>query len=270
MVRTLRSPKLQKHHRQLLAVKIALTILFVSALIAGPVFLSRANFLTVQTVSVTGNSVVQSSDVEAVVKKELEGNYLHLFSRGNIVLYPKSKIRSAIAEKFSRIESFDIKSTSLTSIAVHIVERKPKSLWCESLQENDARCYFIDDTGLIFDVAPKFSPDVYFVYTGGVGGEPIGSRYANEESFVKLKTIISGIQALSLEPSVLSSISDTSYEVILKKGGSIFFSLEDDGSKILSNLESVLSDQALSVFAGGSLTVSSLDLRYGNKIIIKK
>jgi POTRA domain, FtsQ-type len=270
MVRTLRSPKLQKHHRQLLAVKIILAIVLAGAIIAVPVFLSRAQFLRVQTITVTGNSIIQSADIESLVRDSLAGNYWYLFPKANIALYPKDQVRKEIASKFSRIESFDIKRASLTSIAIHIVERKPESLWCEDAQENGVRCYFIDDTGLIFDEAPKFSPDVYFVYTGAVIGEPVGARYLNEESFSKLKTIIKGMQTLSLEPSVLDSISDNSYEVILKKGGSIFFSLEDDGSKILSNLESVLSDQALSVFAGGRLTVSSLDLRYGNKIIIKK
>lgn len=269
MVRTIRSPKLQKHHHQLLALKIVLSLLLVGALLALPVFLSRAKFLTIQTISVSGNSVVQSSEIESVVRDELQGNYLHLFSKANIALYPKSKIKTAISEKFSRIQSFEVRSTSLTSISIIITERKPESLWCKDMQ-GETGCYFIDSKGLVFDEAPKFSPDVYFVYTGGIQGEPIGARYGTEESFAKLKLVVAGVRDLNLEPVAVDSISDNSYAIHLKRGGVIYFSLHDDSEKIISNLESVLSDPTISVFQNGVLTVSSLDLRYGNKVILKK
>ncbi len=269
MVRTIRSPKLQKHHRQLLALKIFLSIILFCAVFAVPVFLSRAKFLTISSIVVSGNSVIQSSEVESVVKSELEGNYFHLFSKANITLYPKSKIKTAITEKFSRIQSFTVTTKSLTSIAITIVERKPESLWCKNREVN-RECFFTDSTGLIFDSAPKFSPDVYFEYTGGVPGEPIGARYGTEASFTKLKSVVAGIRSLDLEPVSVDSISDNSYAVYLKRGGVLYISLQDESEKIISNLESVLSDPTLSIFQNGALTVSSLDLRYGNKVIVKK
>lgn len=268
MVRTLRSPKLQKKYRFLLAAKTILIIIAIVAIVGLPALLSRANFLKIQSISVSGNSVLDSSEINKNIESEIQGNYFYIFSKSNIFLFPKNKVEKIIMANFSRAESVYIKRGSLTSIAVAIEERKPKDLWCDAGEP--PVCYFLDTEGYIFDTAPEFSSDVYTVYTGQVTGNPIGSRYGSKEDFASIQLLLKGMSDLGLSVNAVNFIHDKSYEALLKSGGSILFSLEGDPAKVISNLESLLNDSALSLLQDGVLTVNTLDLRYGNKIIIKK
>ena len=107
------------------------------------------------------------------------------------------------------------------------------------------------------------------MYTGNISGDPIGQYFLEPEQFNKLRVFIDGVKNLGLQPVALSTISDNSYQIHDKNSGVIIVSLEDT-EKTLSNLESIISDTTLGVLKDGNLQVRSLDLRYGNKIILKK
>ena len=54
------------------------------------------------------------------------------------------------------------------------------------------------------------------------------------------------------------------------EGGAIIFSESQNFGDAITNLSSVLADSSLDVFADGELQAESLDLRFGNKVIIKR
>ncbi len=270
MVKTLRSPKLQKKHNLLLALNISLIILTVVFLIGAPAFLTHAKFMSIERVDVKGSSVVSSIDIERIVRDHIGGNYLKIFSKGNILLYPKKEISQSIERAFGRLSGVSITTTSLTSVSVSVSERKPSALWCKTDAGKKAGCYFLDTKGLIFDTAPDFSPNVYFIYFGNIEGDPIGKVFTDPDSFSKISSLIAGMKDQNLNPISISLVEGDSYQATLKSGGEIVFSLKDSPEKILSNLESVLSDPTLRIMQNGVFSAKSLDLRYGNKVIIKK
>jgi len=268
MVRSLRSSKLQKKHRRQLILKISLVLIGVTILIAGPAFLTHASFLSVRDVTVIGNSVVPTSDVQKIVTESLRGNYLKVFSRSNIALYPKDEIITRLKGSFSRFESVAISRASLHALSVHVVERKQKALWCQTLERSN--CYFIDDHGYIFDRAIEFPEGIYFVYTGLIEGDPITKQFLPDADFIKAQTLINGLTMLGLKSRSFAYLADASFEIGLEGGEKVLVSLQDDPQKVLSNLESVLRDPSLHIIKDGELTVASLDARYGNKVVIKK
>jgi cell division septal protein FtsQ len=268
MVRILRSPKQQKKHRRLLFAKISLVVFGLAVLIGGPALLSHANFLKISQITVSGNVAIASGDIQEEVQKNLAGTYAKIFSKANIVIYPQSEIVANLTSSFSRFGSVNIERDSLQSLHVSVVERKPSALWCQTIEKNP--CYFIDNKGLIFDTAGDFSENVYFVYVGNVVNDPINAQFLPPADFLKANAIISGIKNLGLIPVQFTHISDTSFEVGLKGGERIIISLTDDQAKIISNLESVLMDPSISIFQNKELSVSSIDVRYGNKIVLKK
>jgi len=268
MVRTLRSLKQQKKQRRLLIAKISLAVFGLAVLLGGPALLSHANYLKISQITVSGNVAVASATIQEEVQKTLSGTYAKVFSRANVVIYPQSEIVANLTSSFSRFESIHVERDSLQSLHVSVVERKPSALWCQTIEKNS--CYFIDSTGLIFDTAGDFSENVYFVYVGNVTNEPINAHFLSPANFLKANAIISGIKNLGLITVQFTHISDTSFEVGLKGGEHIIISLTDDPSKIISNLESVLIDPNLSIFQNKELSVSSIDVRYGNKIVLKK
>lgn len=268
MVRSLRSPKLQKKRRRVLIVRISLVVFVLGILLGGPALLTHANFLEISHISVSGNAVVATNSIEKEIQKSLEGNYAKVFSKANVVIYPKNEIESHLISTFSRFESVKVTRDSLKSLRVTVVERKPFALWCQTMEKNS--CYFIDSKGTIFDTAGDFSENVYFVYAGYVEGEPINAQFLSHDDFLKANSIISGIKNLKLAPIYFTHLAGTSFEVGLQTGEKILISLSDDPTIIISNLESILIDPSLTVFQNNELTVSSIDVRYGNKIVLKK
>jgi hypothetical protein len=147
-------------------------------------------------------------------------------------------------------------------------EREVKALWCKGDTLTD--CYFIDANGFIFDKSPSFTQNVYFVYRGNVDGEPVGAHYLPSDMFKKAELFTERIHSSGLDPISLTYMHDGESSLSLLGGGSILFSLQDDVEKSASNLNSVLSDTSLGLVKNGSLTVASIDVRYGNKVILKK
>ncbi len=267
MPRSLRSPNLIKKRRKKIIFRSVFFLSIVIFVIAGPVFLSRADFVTISSIKVLGSSVVRSDEIIELSKRHLTGNYFFLFPKSNTLLYPKKTIQKEIALNFPRVDDVKIKLSSLKSIQISITERNPQSLWCKDDTFSD--CYFLDSRGFVFDKSPTFSPNVYFVYIGRLDDSPLGDYYLPQKEFDLMNRFLSGFRSLGLNLESLNHVVGETYELKLSTGV-IFFSLRDDPEKVVSNLESVLSDPKLDVLHDGGLTVKSIDLQYGNKVILKK
>jgi len=243
--------------------------MLVCAVIVGvPIFFARTSYLQINAILVSGNSVVATSRVEDVVRSVLSGNYWYVFPKSNIFLYPKNALQKALYEASSRIEIVEISTTPPHTIAVSLREREVRALWCPGEVLSD--CFFLDSRGFVFDRAPSFTKNVYFVYRGNIEGDPIGKQYISKDLFRKAELFTEHIRSLGLDPVSLVYTDDDEATISLAQGGSILFSLRDDITKNTSNLESVLLDSSLGLVKNGALTVLSIDLRYGNKVILKK
>ncbi len=109
--------------------------------------------ISINNIKVKGNLVLSSEEIVKFINDEINGRYLNLFSRRNILIYPKNDLEDKILEKYKRILSIDIYSDNFTSIVVNVKERKPKYLYCgENIFNSDeiGQCYFIDSEGYIF------------------------------------------------------------------------------------------------------------------------
>jgi cell division septal protein FtsQ len=268
MPQSLRSPKIIKRRRRKFAFRIFFAFVAFLVVIGGPIFLLRSNFLKISSIEIDGNSVISKESLTQIVDKALVGNYFFVLPRSSIILYPHENIVNTIIKNFSRIESVDVKRLSLRSIKVSVTERKPQALWCENADSTN--CFFIDSNGLVFDSAPSFSPDVFMIYTGRLDSKPIGSYYLPTEQFNKIQVLLKKIRALGLNLVRLEYDSGNSYKFVTHEGSLVFFSIDDDVDKVSSNLASVLSDPKLNIFQNHKLSVYSVDLRYGNKVIVKK
>lgn len=267
MPRSLRSPKLVKRRRRELAFKLALCFFVIALVIALPVWLSRASFLSIDSISVNGNVVLSNNEIIDEVNKTLDGEWFLVFKKNSSILYPRKTIEKNILTRFSRVASVTVGLDSLKKIQIKVEERAPAFLWCRL---SPKECFFVDNSGLVFAPSPDFSKDVYVTFDGRISGNPIGQRYLDIQGFSALKDLITGLSSFKLVPQRVSHLEGNSYSISFSQGGMIIVSLSDDSKKILSNFESVLTDPTLNLFDGEALRVYSIDLRYGNKVILKK
>lgn len=267
-MKSLQSPNLRRRRRIRIIARSFLFVLICAILFGVPIFLARTYRLQINTITVSGNAVISSSAVESVAKTVISGNYLYIFPKSNIFLYPKKSLENSLYSTFPRIEQLEISTIVPHIIQISLKEREAKALWCTG--DSLSNCFLLDADGFIFDKSPSFTQNVYFVYRGGVEGDPIGKQFLPKEIFQKAELFVERIRSVGLDPVSLSYMQNDESSVELLKGGSILISLQDDIEKNISNLESVLLDPGLSLVKNGVLTVSSIDLRYGNKVILKK
>ncbi len=235
-----------------------------------PVFLFHLSFWKVQTIEVLDNKVVAEDSIKKVAENDMDGSYYFLFPRSNILLFPKAQIIQDIDRTFPRIKSTEIHMKSLTSFTITVSERTPNALWCADVQTGTNDCYFLDEHGLVFDHAPEFTNNVYSAYSGSINGDPIGKTFVSSDEFNHIQSLITSLKALGLEPVSVSTILDGDYSIQLLQGEQILITTRESIEQTLSNLDSVLSDPKLSLKQGSSLTFSSIDLRFGNKVFYKQ
>src|SRR3989344_3360671 len=264
---SLRSPALIRRRRMKVARRVIFWLFLILLIIAMPLWLSYADFLRIKEIEVIGANTLLASDIKSLAEERLAGKYFFLFPKNNAVLYSKEDIKSSLSKEFTQIDTVELNLSSLNMLEISVEMRKPSALWCRNLDTK--LCYFIDNKGLVFEEAGDFSPGVYFIYYGNIEDEVIGALYLSSEEFKNVEAFKAGVRNLSLIPQSISPLSKGSFKLSVS-GGDIIFSLRDDITATLSNLASVLADSKLKVVDNQELTVSSIDLRFGNKVILKK
>ena len=119
--------------------------------------------INIQNIEVVGNFVLKESDILKIINEDISGKYFWLYSKSDILIYPKSKIEKDLLKSFSQIKDLKIKFKDFRSLRIEIAERKPSALWCDDLAGE--HCYFIDESAYLYDEAPIFSNNTYFKYS---------------------------------------------------------------------------------------------------------
>lgn len=241
-------------------------------LFGGLVVAANLPALQVGAVVVEGNEVTSDSELEKIVRQNLSGSYFALFPRTNILLYPKKAIEQAIEKEVARVSSASVVLKDGGLLSLIVKEREPSALWCEG--EYDANdpvpspCYFIDNDGLIYGLAPVFTGNVYLRFWGIHGGNPTGLQLLELAAYREMAYLLETLPKFSLEPTdVVFNNQNADVTVHLKGEARLLFTRKQSLGEVLENLDSVLSSEPL----GGreALELDYIDLRFGNKIYFR-
>ncbi len=235
----------------------------------------------ISDITISGANVVVSEDVRARVSERLLGNYYFVYSRENSYLFPRSEIEETLLEAFPRLSTASVRRVYDKTITIEVTERKPFALWCgeeynkEMDELND--CWFIDDTGFVFDRAPIFSEGVYLEVYGGILGVEnesiLGGRIVRD-SFVLAHTFQNIIKKEVGIPLRIKIKPDGEYGVTVQSsqtypvlaGVELRFKGGQDPNILLKNIIAALPAQ----FPVGVIQVKKLeyiDLRFNKRVI---
>jgi len=258
-------------------------------------YISRLNKLNISTVEVIGNKIIDTEMMKSVIQEELTGKYLFLLPKTNLLFYPKNKIQNKLAYDFKRLDNINLSIKNTNTLEVSVVERKAAYVWCgenlivptEVLDEEN--CYFMDDSGYVFDKAPYFSGEVYFKFYGLVHrptaeGKLSGSEelvdptglYFSEADFSRLVSLKEMLQSIAINSAALYKPEDGDLKIYLPSksagliGPEILLKMNSDFQKIVENLHSALAiEPLLSDFKNKYSSLLYIDLRFGNKVYFK-
>ena len=263
--RRLRTPHLAKRRRNILIFRCALAIVFVFSLVLGLSTLSEMDRILITSVKTQGNSVVTAKELITLAEESLSGRYFWLFPKKNSFIYPKRSIKAGVLDVFERVEEIEIKRDGPKGIKMLIKEYSPDSLWCGDVIGESEQCYFMNNNGLIYGIAPFFSGNAFFRFYGsGVKRNPVGDTFLPNE-FEKYVFFTEMLRSINLEPIYLSILDETDFEVGFEDESRILVARESDLSQIVENLRSIIESEDFS----NDKVVDYIDLRFGNKIYYK-
>lgn len=276
MRNVLNSPRLlefKKKKQRIFLNKILFILASLFVIIVGLSFLSRIAKLNISGVEITGNKVVDGEMIKEVVDTDLGGYYLWFFPKTNIFFYPKNKIKDNLTDKFKRLKDISFKITEARTLEISLIEREALYTWCgaepslqdsERAEEGSEKCYFLDETGYIFDEAPYFSGEVYFKFYGPTDG-----------NFEKLILFKKALENMGLKTVALHTLENGDIKLFLSgktlaTKPEIIFKADSDLEIIAENLETALTTEPLqSNFKNKYASLLYIDLRYGNKVFYK-
>lgn len=284
---TLTSPRVEDMKRKRRAYRIRLSILvciLVISFIGALAYFSSYSRVTLHSIVVSGTHIINPSNIESLVKEDISGKYIYLFTKANSLIYPKKKIYNNILNRFPRIDKLSIYRDNLTTLHIEISERSGSYLYCgatvpEVESEIGENCYFINDDGYVFDRAPYFSGNVYFKYyltlPEGNYNNPLGLQILPPERFHSLAQFIDGVTTLGFKPTYVILDGDGNGELFLnnKEGTSspkIMFKNNDTIITMLDNLSvSMGKPEFANEIKSKYTTLLYIDLRFNNKVVYK-
>lgn len=273
MVYDIRSAEQKKQTRKILIVRMSIFLCVCAVLLCLSVWLSRLQSIQIDTVTISGATVLPVQDLEREARSVLTDKYALLFPKTNVFIYPQKDVERVLSEKFPRIHMFASKIVDNHILSITVTEREPFALWCNTIPTDSIipQCYFLDRDGFVFDHAPQFSGDAYFKYYGILPYEaPIGSYYlASTTRFHELSEFVENAKNLNITPLYMTAKDQNSFELYIFGGGKILFDATENLSKVSERLSALLKTQNLVPREGGELLVEYVDLRFGNKMYFK-
>ena len=170
----LNSPRLLELKKQRLRIFVSKVLLFLVALVvifAGFAYFSRIPSLNISGVEIIGNGAIDIEATKKTIQRELAGNYLWFFPKTNVLFYPKNTIKKELFNEFKILKDINFSIKDRKILEVHLIEREAKYVWCgdtppQLCSEDKPKCYFLDDSGAMFDESAYFSGEVYFKFYG--------------------------------------------------------------------------------------------------------
>ncbi len=236
------------HKKKLMEKRIRVAIITIIILIVTivPVLILRHKNFQITNIEIVGNVVTKNEEIQAIISKNLSGNYLWIIPRTNTLLYPKNKIIKDLMELEPRLSKIEVNTPSVQSVIFNVSERSPRAMYCNDVSNTStpADCYFIDSNGFIFSEAPAFSGGVYMVYTSDPKlDSPLRTNYFEKEKFLLIDNFVTSLPNIDLYPKIFESKRDE-YSLILSNNAIIRWNIKQDLTTIYSNLDTLIHSES--------------------------
>ncbi|MEZ4210972.1 MAG: hypothetical protein R3B39_01600 [Candidatus Paceibacterota bacterium] len=264
-------------------VKLLWYFLFLIFFVIGLSFLSRIDSLLIKEVNVSGNTILKEEDISKKTLSLLSKKRLLLFFGQNKFILSKKNIENSLKKEFPRILTIE-SSLEGNSINFSLTERERAHLWCGDNPpaygdrlSSDEDCYFLDNSGFIFDTSPKFSSGVYFTFYKKIEDEnPIG-QYILDFDFLKdLESFIKGVKDAGFPVHSLVALDGGQYELLFNISSihgdyaKLLFTEDQNLEEIYNKLISIVDEDPFKTdFENSPNGLEYIDARFANRIFYK-
>lgn len=267
----LHTQQLTRRKRRYKLIKVGALIVAGIAVLIGVVCLFRLPHVSITSIAVEGAVETPEAEIRAHAERMMVGKQYFIFPKRSIFFYPKAAIETSIAESYPRLEEVELTLSHWNSLRIIVRERETFGEWCNNGGEastilSSSPCYVFDRNGYIFASMPLFSTGTSTLirYHGTLEGNPLRQIFTPKLPFAQTSHFLS---MLDPEGIIVRNIivTEYGYELVAESGLRIFINPEQDIQKTFDNLLLILDKAAKDLTA-----VQTIDLRFGNKVYLKR
>lgn len=270
----LQSPRYIKKKRKQVLWRSIVIGLGVIAWVVTFMLIMRMQWLQIDRVQVTGNQTVDSTQVQTIAERELDGTWWGI-PLSNMFIYPRTTIETSITVSIQRIASVHaIRHGDILDIEVS--ERLPVAVVCPSPATEN--CIFADDRATLFSMAPESAMKVYPTFTYATpsivttASTSIGATFTDPEQMNTLIELASNVTKAGFPIHTIMFMPDDVITLSSNTASStlIYLRRADRYEAPFQNLLLFI-DKMNSVARAKheQVSYSLIDLRYGNNIVYK-
>lgn len=267
----------KKKSRPSLLGRLLLWLFILSAMFVGLGLLSRIKNMQIKIGTYENIIVTDTESISLSLEQYLQERFL--YPKSNRLWFRERKVEEYIEKEFPRIAKVKVSSKD-GYFSVYGEEREGSYLWCgkEVVPVTmESLCYFADNTGFIFDVAPYFSGTSYLrLYGGDVSEDIIGSQAFNSDLFELYEKFQSTLKPFDLSIQAIKLLPEDQIEFVLFSNNQIPEAprlrhyLLNDPNTILNNLSFALrNDAVLLDITTNYDRLEYLDIRFKNQFVYK-
>lgn len=236
-------------------------ILLLVGIVVGAHYLFSMKQFRISDIKITELTYADNDTYQTMASSAISGSYYFgLIPKDSIFFYPKKEL----IKKFNDPDVKEIGiSVTGNTLNINITERHAMMLWCSS---DNSVCDYLDQDGISFSVAPQIKGSAYVTFVDGnepqVGVLALSKQDANtiNQMITSAKTFgfsIMKFDAANREANIYDST-----------GMYIKFDLDNSVASTTYYLREVLTSNELKSLDKN--TIEYLDLRFGNKVLLKK
>ena len=257
----LRRSRVAQRRAKMRALRVLLGVVVLVALLGAASWLSFLDTFAVQTITVEGNHVVRTRAIQARMMHATANATWGLFSRQNVLLYPRTELEDILAFSFPRIDTVSISRHPMRrSVSVRVVEREPYAQWCRT-REHTRECYSVDTEGYVFEKVATTTADM-IVFEGGLDATRALRARVAPQYFAQAVRFIDTLRTIGL--SVATFVFEgADGRVVFRDGWELRVALDKDMAAVAHNLAVVLDEYNL---RNRLNSVRYIDMRFGERV----
>lgn len=254
-----RTARKQAHFKKRLFVLLFLLICLSIAL----VFLLRASFGHVKTITIVGNNHVAELDIKQIIHEKISGSYLGIIPKKQIGLIDDQLIRDTLVSRYSEIQDVLITREGLTELVVNVDERTDTYIYCDEV------CYSFDAKGYLFREPSAEELKKEFIKYTSKNNYKITEEFLSERILSELQVLLDSLEGKGLEITKVHELSAFTLQLFTNKGVKILIPRQDSYDEVYSTL--------IKLFATSEFTLDKenkdfqkdyvyINIQFGNKV----
>ena len=262
---TLHKKKQQSLWRQ---VKIV-SVIFV-VLLALSIWALHTQKARVANIVVSGNIAVQSADISAIAKQDMQKTYVWIIPTNNFFLLSRARISADLLKNIPTLASVDVSFADLNTLRVSVTERQPAALWCAGTTDVAGQCYYMDAGGFVYAPAPNLSGNNFREFFGLLSQDnPVGSYYFTSDFYNSISGFLDTLTTMQFAPKFFVADDAHTYHVVLNGGGTIIFNDSKTFTTDTVDLQALIDNNYATITPKFLCKLDYINLEYENKAIFK-